>query len=516
MKRNLSTFFGFASIVFIAVSILLFGLFDEDTFQLVSKVHAGLALVSLVLFFFLGGLKKGGALREGSQDGRSRFEKMLRSLYVVLVLLSIILGGYAVRSYLPFRYDATEEKVFSLSSHTLQILQSLDRPILVRAFFIGGEVKSEVRRLLDQYAQESVHFRWTAVDPDKQRPLVEALGIQEKETLHFSFRDSKEAGITLVRMLDEETVTNSILKLQKGKKTTIYAPQAHGEGNLLDPEEAGFSFLRESIEGEGYSIVYIDLMLSDEIPLEDSMLLVLAPRRDFLPGEKLKIEQYLLRGGNAFFLLEPRFSEQISSIVAPYGFLVGNDTVVDREAFTFKDGVLGVQPLIDAFAVHPSVDGFNKTIIMSTALSVRKAPMGDQVSEIAFTSETSWAETNLDDLYSETPMAEKGESDISGPVAIASVLEKEKDGSLQRISVLGDLDFVANINIRQLFNRDFFLNILNWTVGEDEGVSIRAGKLRGSQQIISPDQFQLIFLIAGVLLPQVLLLLGIYVWVSRR
>jgi hypothetical protein len=40
--------------------------------------------------------------------------------------------------------------------------------------------------------------------------------------------------------------------------------------------------------------------------------------------------------------------------------------------------------------------------------------------------------------------------------------------------------------------------------------------LRKSRAVITPEQFRSIFTVAGVLLPELLLLLGIGVWISRR
>jgi len=84
-----------------------------------------------------------------------------------------------------------------------------------------------------------------------------------------------------------------------------------------------------------------------------------------------------------------------------------------------------------------------------------------------------------------------------------------------RVVVIGDADFVNNANIRQLFNRDFFLNILNWTIGEEEGVTIRAKSLRRSVKVLTNRQISLIFLVAGVLIPELVTLAGFVVWWAR-
>jgi hypothetical protein len=515
MKQKCTVFFGYASLVLVFISLLLFGFLDTS-FHTTSLAHGGLGVLCFCLFLFLGGVRKGsGATRSGTLSAKR--EMVQNFFYILFFLGTLVLGAFVIRLYLPLRFDFTEEKVHSLSSHTVQILSQLEKPLLVRIFSLGAEPPSKVKTLLDRYAAENANFRWQALDPDMHRTLVEKLGIQEKDTLHFAFPEEKETqGIILARNIDEEGITNSLITLLRGRTTTIYVPQSHGEGSLVATEEYGFSFLRESLMGEGYSLQVLDLILENSIPLKDSLLLVLAPKKEFLEGEKKKIREFLDAGGSAFFLLEPLYNDLIKEFLLEKGIVPGDDMIVDREAFTFKDGVLGVQPLVDTFTTHPSVGGFNKTIIMSTASSVRKAGGADQVNEVAFTSPSSWAETNIELLYSDTPTAEKDDNDIAGPVSIAAVFQDEVSGKDQRIMAIGDLDFVANANIRQLFNRDFVLNAINWTVGEDYAVSIRAGTLRKSQEVITPSQFKNIFIIAGVLLPEIVLLLGIGIWVSRR
>lgn len=519
MKRaHLAKVSGYAALVILGVSILLYG-FLGKSFQTLALVHLFLAVFCFLAFLVL---RASGALqsekeKEGAVHDGLNYSQLL---YASFVLGGLVFAGVLQQKHVPLRLDLTEEKVYSLSSHTEKVLKDLPSSVHVRVFSIGGEPPQKLRTLLDRYANSSKNFRWGSYDPDVHRVMVEKLGIQEKDTLHFSFQEVdsgvERGGILLARSIDEEGITNALIKLSRGSDTIVYIPQQYGEGNVLLENEQGYSFLKESIEGEGYTVQVLDFSSKEVLPLDKSLLLFLAPKKEYLPGEKKKIQEFLDAGGKAMFLLEPLHTDIVRDLLESKGFIPGRDTIVDKEAFTFRDGVMGVQPLVDTFSSHPSVKDFGKTILLSTAVSVRKKADADAVREIAFTSETSWAETDLASLYSETPLAEKSDEDIVGPVSIASVSENSVGEREQRLMVIGDLDFVSNVNIRQLFNRDFFLNSLNWVVGEDEGVKIRAGTLKKSQQVVTPQQFSTIFTIAGVIIPEIILLLGIGVWVSRR
>ncbi len=521
-RKHFAVILSYAGLVFVVVSLLLYG-FLGKSFQTLAIVHLVLAGLSLFFSLIIGGGRKVASDSRLPLASQVQLEGVYSFLYIVLFLGVVLFTGVLVKTYFPYRFDVTEEKVHSLSSHTHKVLDDLAAPVSVKVFSLGAEPPEKLRRLLDHYAHASKYFRWSAYDPDVNRTLVERLGVQEKDTLYFSFlneSDEDPKGILLSRNIDEEGLTNALIKLSRGRDTLIYVPQSHGEGSLSNETETGFSFLRESIAGEGYTVSEIDLIAVNEIPLSKSLLLILSPQKDFLPGEKEKIKNFLSAGGSALFLLEPLHVNIVRDIIEPLGIFPGKDTIVDREAFTFKDGVMGVQPLIDTFSSHPSARDFGKTVLLSTAVSVRKSAEADAVTEIAFTSETSWAETNLQALYSDSPTAEKTEDDIPGPVSIAAAYEnagrERPEDSMGRVIVLGDMDFVSNVNIRQLFNRDFFLNMLNWVSGEDEVVKIRAGTLQRSRQVITPEQFTMIFTWAGVIIPEIILLLGIAVWVSRR
>ncbi|HMO19010.1 MAG TPA: Gldg family protein [Oligoflexia bacterium] len=524
--KKLSSMFGALCLVSATTAILLFSLFDQ-TFHLISIFHLAVSFCSLVLFLFLGGFRALFLRPEGEVDQILRGEFWLQQVYTVLFAAVLILVGLIINRYAYFGLDLTENNAYSLSDHSQKVLKKLDKPVLVRGFFLGAEVPPRVRELLDRYSAFSPNFRWKALDPDRNRPVAEALGIQEKDTLHFSFsgQTSIDAGggsnlsgrgITLVRDLDEEGITNSLIKLSSGVRAQVYVSSLNGEGEVDNTTEVGFSFLSESISGEGFDIVSLDIDEREFIPVESSVLLVISPKRPFIEAQEKKISQYLLKGGSAVFLVEPLSVPILRGILEPLGFVLGEDTIVDKEAFTFQGTSLGVQPLIDTFSDHPAVRGFKKTIIFTTANSVRKAAMADEVRELAFTSTSSWAETDLQRLYSDDPVAEMGEGDIKGPVSVAAAREQITGSKTGRIVVIGDSDFLTNINIRQLFNRDFFLNILNWVSGEQEVLAIRSGTLKRSQHIITPDQLKGIFIIVGILLPEILLVFGLSAWIGRR
>jgi hypothetical protein len=74
--------------------------------------------------------------------------------------------------------------------------------------------------------------------------------------------------------------------------------------------------------------------------------------------------------------------------------------------------------------------------------------------------------------------------------------------------VFGDTEFADNQNINTFFNRDFYINSLDWLAGEENSISIRPRSLRASRFRLTVDQFGVVFALSVLLLPGAPQLIG--------
>src|SRR5262249_48146141 len=152
------------------------------------------------------------------------------------------------------------------------------------------------------------------------------------------------------------------------------------------------------------------------------------------------------------------------------------------------------------------------SVLFTTVSSVRRLPEADAraVQELALTSASSWAETNLELLFSSTPQAAKEANDIPGPVSVAAAAEGSTGTPhlKGRIVVFGDADFVSNTNLRELANRDFVLNAVEWAIGDELATGARARTLRLTTRKLTPEELSRIFLFGAILLPECFAVLG--------
>jgi len=239
-----------------------------------------------------------------------------------------------------------------------------------------------------------------------------------------------------------------------------------------------------------------------------------------LPKELDLLQKYPETGKGLFILIDPMdpgTGKSYNELAKSFGLKLGDDVIVDKVSRVFGGDYL--VPLITKYAHHPITEKFRVATFLPIARTVRKAseaPLGIKVTELAFTSAGSWAETNL-------KMLENGEAelnpdqDLVGPVPVAAVVELQEGIKGSRVAVVGDSDFVTNTHLRVSGNKDFALNILQWLVRDDRWIAIRAREPRFEPLFLPINQSAGVaaFAIGGI--PFTALFAGsVGIWVRRR
>jgi len=85
-----------------------------------------------------------------------------------------------------------------------------------------------------------------------------------------------------------------------------------------------------------------------------------------------------------------------------------------------------------------------------------------------------------------------------------------------RIVVIGDSDFATNEILDGFRNRDFFVNSVNWLVGDVDAISIRPNTSRASRFQLSSQQFMRIQYLALFVIPETIAIAGVFAWWTRR
>ena len=102
-------------------------------------------------------------------------------------------------------------------------------------------------------------------------------------------------------------------------------------------------------------------------------------------------------------------------------------------------------------------------------------------------------------------------------VAVTANLDQLKRGKgTARLVVFGDTDLADNQYIDNFFNRDFLMNSVDWLAGQTNAITIRPKTLRASRFNLTVQEFDLVFVLSVLLIPELLLLIGLAVWWERR
>jgi len=197
--------------------------------------------------------------------------------------------------------------------------------------------------------------------------------------------------------------------------------------------------------------------------------------------------------------------------------------VVDQVVRLFAWPALGLNPLVNSYGPHPITTSFDKQTVFPMTRTVEPADPpkpGLNVVPLAKTSDTSWAETDLVGIFQKQAAAFHG-GDKKGPVTVAAAvtanLDQLKRGKgAARIVVFGDTDFANNRFIENFFNRDFIMNSVDWLAGEGNSITIRPKTLRASRFNLTIGEFDVVFVLSVLSLPELLLIIGIAVWWERR
>ena len=481
-------------LVFLCFGIISSYLLNENLYYF-STINLVLGFVFIFYYLLRGGLK------------RNNFLKLIYKItYPLLFLIFVFLLNAFITKHDPLYFDSTKQKVYSLAPQTKEILTNLKEDVVIRGFFVGGEISPQSKSLLERLAKANTHIKLQLLDPVKVPQLAEKYGISDNSTLHVSIG---ERFVKLTRNMEEQDLANAILKLSRGSEKKVYFLG----GDFEDKSQTGYLLLKEAVEGENLLIEKLDLISKPFVPKDAAALILLPISREYLEPELNAISNYLKSGGNALVSTSP--GAKINDLFKDFALEVGNDVILDEVVKLAEGPTLVLQPVITDFNDHPITDKIKEGIVLTSVNSVSKNINLEvpelKITELAFSGEKSWAEKNLKLIFSDNPQASFDSDDKKGPISIAAAVEGKG-----RLVVIGDADFVNNLNIRQLFNKDFYLNSLNWVIGEQAGLNIRASTIQGSTKKITDSQMKLIFLTSGLIFPELIAILGLFLWWRRR
>jgi gliding motility-associatede transport system auxiliary component len=453
---------------------------------------------------------------------------MTAAVFLVLAL-AVIITLLSNRHYL--RWDMTFTGEHSLSEKTLQVLKTIDAPVTIKAF-VQEELQGadQVKRLLGAYTYAAPKITYEIIDPERNPGMAVRYNVKSSNTLVLEGYKQ----IQVVKLADEENITNGLIRLVKSIPEKVYWITGHGEKAFKGGEPESLTALQESFAAQNYEFQDLFLM-QKEIPEEASLVVVAAPEKRFFPEEVEALKKYLDKGGSLLIFLEPFVDGGLKEFLNSYGIETSGDIVVDKMSRVMGGDYL--IPMVANYGAHEITKDFRLTSFFPLARSIEvgsEKKKGITVTGLAFTSPESWAETDRIAL-DQGRVAYDGR-DRLGPLSLAVVaeleppVEKPSDGkesqkddlSSHKITgrgkmvVFGDVHFATNKYISVSGNNDFIVNSINFLVGRGDLITITKKPKPTDTLMLSKNQGLMLFMVPVVFVPLFVLLLGIAVWHKRR
>ncbi len=354
--------------------------------------------------------------------------KRNQSILNLLLFAGILLFVNILGSFFYTHLDLTEEKRYTLTDATKNLVGNLDDVVYVQVLLEGEfpagfkRLQAATREMLDDLRSESGYVEYEFTDPSegnaeqinaRREQLAKdgiiptnlriadvAEGTAERIIYPYAIFNYKGRKFP-VNLLENDMVganpevvlnnsiglleykfANAIQKLQSTLKPAVVFTKGHGELNELQVRDF------ERTLRQYYDTGHIMLDSMTHIPTERVDALVVArPRGEFSDKDKFKIDQYVMNGGKVLWLID-RLNVNVDSInrnkkYVPfdyqlnledlwfkYGIRVQPNLILDLEAsrIPLATGMIGNKPQFELFPYyyHPLISPRSKHPIVKS------------------------------------------------------------------------------------------------------------------------------------------------------
>ncbi len=454
--------------------------------------------------------------------------------FVLLVLGILVMVNYiAARHH--WRHDLTENKRFSLSDQTREVVKDLDQDVTIIAFLDPQTSSPQLSDRLREYNMLSPRLKLEIYDPVTDRSKVEEYNVMSRDTLIVKSGDREERVIGG----DEEQITSAILAVSSGEKTRIYFLTGHGERGVTDSGPRSLSRIKATLENQQYEVKELNLVTQAEpqVPGDCAVLVIAGPTEPIRDKELAAIRAYAEQGGNLYIALEPS-GPDLASLLETYGIRPLAGTVYDPSW-----GFYGAPdfPVVADYGDSPITERLEQIgVALNTARAfevLESMPEDEFMSPDMPPGQNTKArpllKTSADAWDESTPGTGAGRDpgEPSGPLVLAVVYDggtvepdpygmtpPEPDTNATRMVVIGDADMMTNevLSYGVMGNAYFVFNAINWLVANEKLISIPPKTDLPKYLTMNDRQLKFVWAFVVGIVPLIIAAAGAFVWWRRR
>jgi len=474
-------------------------------------------------------------------------KKWLRDTTITILLVLIIVGAFVginnwVQKLELQDIDVTKEKLYTLSEESIK--QTKDIQNDVQIIIMGNAEESSYEYLLDltkQYHNHNENINVEYIDLT-QRPDVAAeysitdvsqvsllISIQsgERETI-LSNQDLYAIDYTTYQQIDktEQKITNGIVGVTIENQPIIYFLTGHNEKSI----NSEMMTLAAYIENESNKIDTLNLLVTNQVPEDCSVLVIASPTSDFSENEANLIKDYINKGGKILWMQDSELKEtnrpNVESILALYGVTIPTEGIIfEQDESKMASGTpdiilpkVAVTEFTDQIATDGGVFLFDATRI-DLVDETKQEELGLTVQEILTTSDTAFYRKSFNTASSSANSLEEVKSYLVGAM-ITKAINQDTDSTLIVYSNnLFATDYLVSENISSpmigiMNNKDLVLNSISTLSEREDTITIRKDTGTVTYTATESQHQIVLWIIFGV--PLLIIILGIIVWQIRR
>jgi gliding-associated putative ABC transporter substrate-binding component GldG len=322
-------------------------------------------------------------------------------LRLFVTLITVILIN-VISYYFFFRLDFTADKRFTLSEGTKDILTSLNKKVIINAYFSEDlptqllKSRQDFEDLLVEYEKRAEgNLSFNFINPNKNdadeqfaqtqgiRPVMVNVSERDQATQLRAYMgatveiDSLREVVPLIQPGEsaEYAITTAVKKMITKQKPKVAFLQGH--------QEYSSSALAQVMEQISilYNVENFTITDTSEIPISYKTLIIIDPKDSIPPSHFTKLNNYLKTGGNIFLAYSNVFGSLQTPVIQPMpdigvrgwlekmGIIVADELTIDAQSrrvvmqeqqgpFVYNKQIrFPYFPIIKNFENHPVTKG---------------------------------------------------------------------------------------------------------------------------------------------------------------
>ncbi len=467
------------------------------------------------------------------------------------------------------RLDLTDDRVYSLSRASKDLVQTLEDPVSITAFFtadLPAQFASNRRFLRDKlddyraYGGQNIEYQF--IDPGEDEDLrgeagrleippvqiqvIESDNVQLKNAymgVAIEYENNRET-IPVIQDLSrlEYDLTSAIRRLTREEKPVAAFWTGHGEPDPMQDMQTLHQSLTTNYE------VQIATTADLEGPDSPEVLLVIAPT-DTIPEADLQaLDAYIMDGGRVGFLLNriaanlqagqaAELNTGIEPLLANYGIILTPNLIMDEQSSVVtvqrRQGFFNISQQMQ-YPLFPVASRFNPEnpmvnrlqdlmfYFVSSVDTSAALPSGVTREPLIYSSPQSGLQQGFFMLSpTETSATLSGGPYLLGAAFIGpfpSVYTPGRTSPPTRLVVVGDGDFLnESIVPPNGGSTQFGLNLVDWLAQDEALLSIRSKSIEPRTLRDTSEGMRPVIKYANMLGPLlIVVLLGLVRWRRRR